>query len=448
MTTNKSVFLEDAIEWTHVKAYRSALLRFDKNGAPDYEADGLLVIGKKAGLEHALSPYLIIQAGSYQALRPLFLDIPIEHLSGQLIAPGFIDLHIHYPQTDIIGSPAAGLLPWLENYTFPAESRFSDESHASETANFFLSEMLRNGVTTALTFATSHPSSVNAIFKQAQQKGLRWIAGKVLQDRHSPDGVRDETEQSLIDTETLIQQWHEQDRLGYAITPRFAPTSTEAQLKGAGYLAAKYHNVWIQTHVAENLDEIKWVRELFPNSRSYLETYQDFGLMRKRSVFAHCIHFDLQDRLLMKETGAAAAVCPTSNLFLGSGFFDFEKSLAVGFELGLASDVGGGTSFSPFHTMMAAYYVGREGHTKNGLSLSPSQLWYLHTAGAAKALDIADQVGNLRPGQEADFIILNPSKKPILERRISKANSLEEVLFAYIVLADDRVIDQTFIAGA
>lgn len=448
MNSNTAVFFDGHDHWSEVRAFRAALLRFDDNGLANYESDGLLVIGKKNQNDVVESCYRVIKAGSFQNLAAQFSVLTIENKIGQLIAPGFIDLHIHYPQTDIIGSPAAGLLPWLENYTFPAESRFADESHAAETAGFFLSEMLRNGVTTALTFATSHPSSVNAIFKQAQQKGLRWIAGKVLQDRHSPDGVRDETEQSLIDTETLIQQWHQQDRLGYAITPRFAPTSTEAQLKGAGDLAAKYNNVWIQTHVAENLDEIKWVRELFPNSRSYLETYQDFGLMRKRSVFAHCIHFDLQDRLLMKETGAAAAVCPTSNLFLGSGFFDFEKSLAVGFELGLASDVGGGTSFSPFHTMMAAYYVGREGHTKNGLSLSPSHLWYLHTAGAAKALDIEDQVGNLMPGQEADFVILNPSNKPLLERRISKANSLEEILFAYIVLADDRVIEQTFIAGA
>ena len=204
---------------------------------------------------------------------------------------------------------------------------------------------------------------------EARHRGMRLIAGKVLQDRHSPDGVRDETEQSLIDTESLIRKWHGQDRLGYAITPRFAPSCSEAQLRGAGELAAKYPDVWIQSHVAENLDEIKWARELFPASRSYLSIYADFGLMRERAIYAHCIHFDDEDRALMRSTGAAAAVSPTSNLFLGSGFFDYEGADRIGFKYGLASDVGGGTSFSPFHTMLAAYYVGREGQTKPGVSL-------------------------------------------------------------------------------
>lgn len=439
--------------WSNLKAFRASLLSFEVNGSPCYEADGILIIGKKQNSEGFNSVYQVIHRGNFQAFSSRLKElkernnIELEDLSGRLIAPGFIDLHIHYPQTDIIGSPASGLLPWLENYTFPAESQFCNPSHASETAEFFLNEMLRHGVTTALTFATSHPASVDAIFQQAKQKGLRWMAGKVLQDRHSPAGVKDETEQSLLDTDNLIQKWHQVDRLTYAITPRFAPTSSEAQLKGAGYLARQYPSVWIQTHVAENLDEIKWVRELFPSSRSYLETYLDFGLMRKRSVFAHCIHFDQQDRELMKSTGAAAAICPSSNLFLGSGFFDFEKSLAVGFEMGLASDVGGGTSFSPFHTMMTAYYVGREGNTKSGMSLTPSQLWYMHTAGAARALDLDQQLGHLLPGQEADFIVLNPAQKPMLERRISKTQSLEELLFAFIVLADDRVVERVFVAG-
>ena len=277
---------------------------------------------------------------------------------------------------------------------------------------------------------------------------MRLITGKVLQDRNSPDGVRDETEQSLIDTEQLIQQWHGVDRLGYAITPRFAPTSTPAQLRGAGELAAKYPDVWVQSHVAENLGEVAWARELFPESASYLATYADFGLMRERAVYAHCIHFDDSDRALMRETGAVAAVSPTSNLFLGSGFFDYAGADRIGFHYGLASDVGGGTSFSPFHTMLAAYYVGREGQTKPGLSLSPQHLWWQHTAGAAQALGLGGVVGNLQPGCEADFLVLNPQATPLLARKTAQANSLDELLFAMVVLGDDRLVERTVISQA
>ena len=238
------------------------------------------------------------------------------------------------------------------------------------------------------------------------------------------------------------------DRLGYAITPRFAPTSTPAQLRGAGELAAKYPDVWVQSHVAENLGEVAWARELFPESASYLATYADFGLMRERAVYAHCIHFDDSDRALMRETGAVAAVSPTSNLFLGSGFFDYAGADRIGFHYGLASDVGGGTSFSPFHTMLAAYYVGREGQTKPGLSLSPQHLWWQHTAGAAQALGLGGVVGNLQPGCEADFVVLNPQATPLLARKTAQANSLDELLFAMIVLGDDRLVEKTVISQA
>ncbi|ROZ76118.1 guanine deaminase [Ramlibacter sp. WS9] len=424
-----------------MKAYRSAILRFADDQSAVYEKDGLLVIGPDAS-----GRQVVRAVGDYAALAPNFPGVAVEHLPGRIIAPGFIDLHIHFPQTDVIGSPAAGLLPWLENYTFPHESRFADEAHAVELATFFLDELLRHGVTTALAFATSHPSSVNALMAEAQKRGMRLIAGKVLQDRHSPDGVRDETEQSLVDTETLIRQWHGNGRLGYAITPRFAPSCSEAQLRGAGELAAKYPDVWVQSHVAENLDEIKWARELFPKSRSYLAIYDDFGLMRDRAIYAHCIHFDDEDRALMRSTGAAAAVSPTSNLFLGSGFFDYEAAQRAGFKYGLASDVGGGTSFSPFHTMLAAYYVGREGQTKKGVSLSPQDLWWQHTAGAARALGLDGVVGNLQPGCEADFVVLDPAATPLLARKTAQAGSLDELLFSLIVLGDDRVIEKAVIA--
>jgi guanine deaminase len=252
----------------------------------------------------------------------------------------------------------------------------------------------------------------------------------------------------LIDTETLIQRWHGQDRLGYAITPRFAPSCSDAQLRGAGALASQYSDVWVQSHVAENREEVAWVRSLYPAARSYLAVYEQFGLLRPRSIYAHCIHFDDDDRTLMRSSGAAAAISPTSNLFLGSGFFDYAGADRIGFAYGLASDVGGGTSFSPFHTMLAAYYVVREGQTKTGLSLKPQQLWWQHTAGAAQALGLAGVVGNLQPGCEADFIVLNPSATPLLSRKTAKANSLDELLFAMIVLGDDRLVEKTVISQA
>jgi guanine deaminase len=425
-----------------MKAFRSAILRFADDRSAVYEEDGLLVTGPDAtGRE------VVRAVGAYSALAANYPGVTVEDLRGKLIAPGFVDLHIHFPQTDVIGSPAEGLLPWLENYTFPHESRFADAAYAQDVATVFLDELQRNGVTTALAFCTSHPSSVDALMGAARQRGLRMIAGKVLQDRHSPDGVRDDTEQSLADTEALINRWHGQGRLGYAITPRFAPSCTPAQLRGAGALAAKYPGVWIQSHVAENRDEIRWARELFPDARSYLAVYDDFGLMRERAIYAHCIHFDDEDRALMRATGAAAAVSPTSNLFLGSGFFDYEGAERIGFRYGLASDVGGGTSFSPFHTMLAAYYVGREGQTKPGLSLSPQALWWQHTAGAAQALGLDGVVGNLQPGCEADFVVLDPKATPLLARKTVQAANLDELLFALIVLGDDRVIARTHIAG-
>jgi guanine deaminase len=424
-------------------AYRASLLRFDGVGRPVFDVDGLLVVAPDGD-----GRVRVRDAGDFASVSARHPGLESTHWPGRILAPGFVDMHIHFPQTDIIGAPAEGLLPWLENYTFPAESRFADPAHAAEVAEFYLDELLRNGVTTSLTFATSHPQSVDAFFEAAQKRQLRMITGKVLQDCHSPDGVRDQTEQSLIDTETLIRRWHNVERLGYAITPRFAPTSTDAQMRGAGELAAAYPDTWIHSHVAENKDEVKWARELFPQSRSYLDVYLGFGLMRERAVYAHCIHFDDDDRRLMRETGAATAASPTSNLFLGSGFFDFEGAERIGYRYGLASDVGGGTSFSPFATMLAAYYVGREGQTKPGLSLAPSRLWWDHTGGAARALGLDGVIGNLQPGCEADFVVIDPKATPLLARKTAQVNSLEELLFALIVLGDDRLIERTVISQA
>ena len=442
-----------------MKAYRASLLWFAPHheGPPQalYEEDGLLLVGPNAaGLQ-------VVQAiGSWRELYAQCAQVPVEHLPGRIIAPGFVDLHVHFPQTNIIGSPASGLLPWLENYTFPEEKRFASMDYAAEAAGFFVDELLRNGVTTTLAFASSHSTSVNALFAEAQKRSLRLITGLCLMDRNAPADLLnqpgsqvDATLQSLLDSEALIQQWHGKGRLGYAITPRFAPTSTDAQLRGAGELAERYPDVWIQSHVAENLHEIAWARELFPASRSYLSTYDDFGLMRERAVYAHCIHFDDADRALMRESGASAAISPTSNLFLGSGFFDYEGADRIGFGYGLASDVGGGTSFSPFHTMLAAYNVGREGQTKAGLSLSPQHLWWQHTAGAGRVLGVKGTdgqplVGNLLPGCEADFVVLKPKATPLLARKTALASNLDELLFSMIVLGDDRLIERTVISQA
>lgn len=444
-----------------MKAYRAAILRFTPEGEPRhaaiFEEDGLLVVGPNA---HGMQ---VVQAvGAWRDLRDQWPGVALEHLPGRIIAPGFVDMHSHFPQTNVIGAPADGLLAWLAKHTFPEEKRFSSSEYSAQEAGFFVAELLRNGVTTALAFASSHTESVNALFAQAQRENMRLITGLCLMDRNAPpevlnqgasDGVFDATEQSLIDSEALIKKWHGKGRLGYAITPRFAPGCSDAQLRGAGALAARYHDVWIQSHVAENKDEIRWARQLFPASRSYLATYFDFGLLRQRAIYAHCIHFDDADRALMRDSGAAAAVCPTSNLFLGSGFFDYLAADRVGFQYGLASDVGAGTSFSPFHTMLAAYYVGREGQTKAGLSLSPQHLWWQHTAGAAQALGMDGKngrpaVGNLLPGCEADFVVLNPQATPLLARRTAQADSLDQLLFAMIVLGDDRLIERTVISQA
>lgn len=424
-------------------AYRASILRFVGTQAV-YDTDGMLVVDD-AGK--------IADVGDYATVRARYPQLTPTHWPGRIIAPGFVDMHVHYPQMDVIGSPADGLLPWLENYTFPEEKRFETQQYGAQAATFFIAELLRNGVSTALTFATSHVASVNALFEAAQRQGMRIITGKCLQDRHCPDGVRDQTEQSLIDTEALIKRWHGQGRLGYAITPRFVPTSSDAQLRGAAELAARYPSVWIQSHVAENLDEIAWARQLFPASRSYLGIYDDFGLLRPRSVYAHCIHFDAADRALMQSTGTAAAVCPTSNLFLGNGSFDYAAADQTGFRYGLASDVGGGTSLSPFRTMLAAYTVARSssltgGVPKQAVTLNPQHLWWQHTAGAAQALGLDGVVGNLAMGCEADFIVLNPQATPLLARRTARAENLDELLFAMIVLGDDRVVDSTHISSA
>ena len=337
----------------------------------------------------------IVAAGDYDRLLPTLPAGAMTHdWRGKIITPGFIDTHVHYPQTDMIASPASGLLPWLNTYTFPTERKFEDSAHATDVADFFLAELLRNGTTTAAVYCTVHPQSVDAFFERSHALNLRMIAGKVMMDRNAPDFLLDTAESSARDTEALIKRWHKKGRQHYAITPRFAPTSTEAQLRLAGELASQYQDTYIQTHVAENTDEVKWVKELFPDSRSYLDVYEKRGLMRKRALYAHCIWLDDNDRARMAATGSVATVCPTSNLFLGSGLFDFINADKLRMPVSLATDVGGGTSFSMLQTMNELYKVGR----MSGVHLAAQRMFYMATLGGARALQLEGTIGNFAAG--------------------------------------------------
>lgn len=423
----------------NLQAYRASLLHFHADPAfaeqsYAWHQDGLLVV--RDGRVEAAGDYAQLAATLPPGLAPV-------DYRGKIITPGFIDTHLHYPQTDMIASPSPGLLPWLETYTFPTERRFEDPQHARSVAEFFLDELTRCGTTTAVVYCTVHPGSVDAFFDASEARNLRMVAGKVLMDRNCPDFLRD-AEGQIGDSEALINKWHKRGRALYAITPRFAPTSSEAQLRLTGELASAYPDTFIQTHVSENKDECAWVRELYPASRSYLGVYEDFGLMRRRALFGHCIWLDDEDFARMAATGSAAAICPTSNLFLGSGLFDFEKADGAKALLSLGTDVGAGTSFSMLQTMNEAYKVAR----LKGRYLPALRMFYLATLGAARAMDLEGTIGSFAAGAEADFVVLDPQATPLLARRSAHCNSLEEQLFALALLGDDRVIRATYAMGA
>jgi guanine deaminase len=423
----------------HLRAYRASLLHFHADPAfadhaYSWHEDGLLLVdGDRI---HAAGDYAQLAA----ALPP---GTEIIDYRGKLIVPGFIDTHIHFPQTDMIASPAPGLLPWLETYTFPTESKFEDPQHARQVADFFIDELLRAGTTTAMVYCTVHKQSVDAFFEASEARGLRMVAGKVLMDRNCPDFLADTAESGTRDSEELIGRWHKRGRALYAITPRFAPTSSEAQLQLAGELAQAYPDTFIQTHLSENEDECQWVKSLFPGARSYLDVYDRHNLLRPRAVFGHCVWCDQQDFARMAETGAAVAVCPTSNLFLGSGLFDFERADAAGVALSLASDVGAGTDFCMLGTMNEAYKVAR----MKGSYLPALRMFYLATLGAARSMHLEGTIGSFAAGAEADFVVLDPQATPLLARRTGACGSLEELLFALALLGDDRAIRATYSAG-
>jgi guanine deaminase len=426
----------------HTAAYRGSVLHFlrdpgdatDPAGSYEYFEDGVLVVR---------DGHVVETGPAHQVLGRLPAGTPVVDRTGKLILPGFVDCHIHYSQTDVIASYGEQLLEWLERYTYPAERRFADAGHAREVADFFLDELLRNGTTTALVLGTVHPASVDAFFAAAQARSLRMAAGKVLMDRNCPEFLRDTPESGYADSRALIEKWHGRDRLMYAITPRFAPTSTEAQLERAGDLAAEFPDVFVHTHLAENRKEVAWVRDLFPWARSYLDVYARFGLVRPRSVFAHCIHLDEEDLEMLAEQRALAAFCPTSNLFLGSGLFDLRRMRNAGVLVGIATDVGGGTSFSMLKTLAEGYKIAQLADQP----LSAYRAFYLATLGGAQGLHLDDRIGNFVPGKEADFVVVDLAATPLAKRRHARTGTLEERLFMAMMLGDDRFIAETYVLG-
>ncbi|MEG0745760.1 MAG: guanine deaminase [Acinetobacter sp.] len=370
-------------------------------------------------------------------------QIEIQHYPEQLIIPGMIDTHIHFPQTEMVGAYGEQLLSWLNTYTFPTEIQFKDKAYAQEIAKFFVNELLKNGTTTALVFCTVHPESVDALFEAAQQHQMRLIAGKVMMDRHAPEALCDTAESAYDDSKALIEKWHGQGRALYAITPRFAPTSTPEQLERAGQLKAEYPDVYVHTHLSENKDEIAWVKDLFPAQKGYLDVYHHYGLTGQRSVFAHCVHLEDAEWQCMHETDSAIAFCPTSNLFLGSGLFPLKKTWQQQVKVGLGTDIGAGTSFSLLQTVNEAYKV----QQLQGDKLSAFESLYHATLGGAKALDLDDKLGNFNVGKEADFVVLNIKPTALQQLRQSRAKSLEDSLFALFTMGDDRNIEATYIYG-
>jgi guanine deaminase len=424
-----------------VSAFRASVFHLLRDPGPDnapsaaqFIDDALLVVADGR----------VSAVGEYAALAPtLSPGTPVEDWRGKWILPGFVDTHVHYAQTDIIASPGEQLLEWLERYTFPEEGRFHDAGHATEVAGFFLDELLRNGTTTAMVFPTVHKASVDALFAAAEARGMRLITGKCLMDRHAPDFLRDTPESGDADSRELIDRWHGKGRLAYAVTPRFAATSSERQLALAGRLYAERDDLYVQSHVAENRAEVRWIAELFPSARSYLDVYDRYGLVGPRAVYAHCIWLDEADRTRMAASGAAASFCPTSNLFLGSGLFDRAAARRHGMHVTLGSDVGGGTSFSMFRTMHEAYKVVQ----LSGQSLGVLDAFHLATLGAARALALDDRIGNLAMGKEADFVVIDPAATPLLARRFARARDLAERLFVLMMLADDRAVAATYVLG-
>ena len=421
------------------RALRADLLDFTGDpgmGAPSFGA-----------VRHRADHWLLIEHGRIAAVQP-GAQVPgsewlCEDYRGQLLIPGLIDTHVHSVQLDVIASYGAELLDWLERFTFPAEARHADAVHAQGQAEAFAEALLAHGTTSAVVFPSVHATSVNALFDAAQRRGMRLITGKVLMDRHAPEGLRDDVPQALAQCEALIARWHGTGRLAYAVTPRFAASSTPEQLAMAGALLQRHRSVYMQTHVAENRAEVAWIAELFPEARSYLDVYHRAGLLNERAVLAHGIWLDDADRALLADSGAQIAHSPSSNLFLGSGLFDWQAMSDAKAAVSLASDVGGGTSLSMLRTMADAYRV----QALRGVRLSAFKALHTATLGAAQALHLDHEIGSLEPGRAADVTVWDWATGAVARGRDALARDLHERLFAWMMLGDERNLVTTLVAG-
>lgn len=423
-----------------VVAFRAKILHFTDKPDPttgagiEYFDDGVLLI--ENGLVKAL--------GDAEQMAAEGFDLQhCRHFPDQLIMPGFIDSHIHYPQTSVIASYGEQLLDWLNNYTFPSEQKFSDAEFAALAAREFLQILLQNGTTTAMVYTTVFAQSTDAFFTAAAKMNLRMISGKVMMDRNAPDYLLDTPAQSEKECRELIERWHNQGRQQYALTPRFAPTSTAEQLAVTGKLYAEYSGLYLQTHLSENLQEMAWIKELYPTARDYLDVYDQFGLLGPRSVFGHGIHLSDLEVERLTQTGSGIAFCPTSNLFLGSGLLDMGRLERAGVAVSLATDVGGGTSFSQLRTLAEAYKVLQ----LQGQNLHPLKGFYMATLGNARALHLDHCIGNFEPGKEADFVVINLGATPLQVLRHASALTLAEKLFALMTLGDEHNIAHTYVMG-
>lgn len=412
-------------------------LRFDGN--PLIEGPEVARVDSAGAV--AVENGLIVDVGPAKNLRAAHVDAEVEDMGQALILPGFIDAHVHYPQTAIIASWGKRLIDWLNTYTFPEEMRFGEPDYAAEIANRYFDLALAHGTTSMASYCTIHPASVDAFFTAAQDRGLRALAGKTCMDRNAPNGLCDTAQSAYDDSKALLERWHGVDRLSYVITPRFSPTSTPDQLSAMGALWAEYPACLMQTHLSEQLDEIAWVKDLFPDARDYLDTYEAHGLLGPGAIFGHAIHLEPREQDRLAETGASLIHCPTSNTFIGSGLFDM--SMALRCKVGLATDTGGGSSFSMLRTMAVAYEVAQ----LRGRALHPAELLWLATAGSAEALQIGDTVGSLSVGREADVIALDLQSTPAIAQRSERAEHIWEAIFPTIMMGDDRAIKRVWVAG-
>ena len=419
--------------------------------ALSFKADPFIV-GDEAAIHYESDALILIvdgkikSFGSYNSLKDsLPPGVEIETHKDSLIIPGFIDGHVHYPQTQIIGAYGKQLIDWLNNYTFIAEQQFADYSHAEKVAKVFVQESLKAGTTTSAVFCTVHPHSVNAVFEEAQKLNLRMIAGKVMMDRNAPQALTDTAQSSYDDSLALIKKWHGKGRLSYAVTPRFAPTSSPEQLELAGALWKEHPGTFIHTHISENLGEIAWVKDLFPERKNYLDVYDHYGLIGERSILAHGVHLTEDEFHRCHKSGAAVCHCSTSNQFLGSGLFPFEKAKDKKrpVRVGLGTDIGAGTSFSHLQTMNESYKIAQ----LQGYSLSSACAFYLATKGGANALYLDDKIGSIAEGMEADLVVLDLKSTPLMDFRMSYCKDIHEVLFILMTLGDDRATKAVYVAG-